>query len=109
MKIAIMRNITRTGLRATVAALGCLGLLASLLLCGCASQRQWTKKGLTQAAFDQDSARCRREAAKATYREPFAYASGQEQGLEQSVAREKSFERCMFARGYRLEEGPPSR
>jgi|GEM_PF-1313262 hypothetical protein len=103
MNNVMIRNRNRTGRRAIAAAVGCLVLL-SLFVCGCARQRQWTGKGITQAGFDQDAARCRREAAKVTYRDPFAYAAAQEQGLEHSVAQEKFFERCMVAKGYQLED-----
>ncbi|MCL2790214.1 MAG: hypothetical protein FWD79_06170 [Desulfobulbus sp.] len=105
----MMHSPIWTRVRAAVVVLGWLALLTPSILCGCAPQRQWARNGVTQTAFDQDAARCRRKAAKATYREPFAYASGQEQGLEQSVAQEKIFEQCMFAQGYRLEEKPSSR
>lgn len=83
--------------------------LSPLLAAGCASQRQWTKRGLTQAEFDRDAAACRREAAKANYHDPFAFAVGQEQGLENTVARERYFEQCMGAKGYRLESNATGR
>lgn len=82
--------------------LGLVALLAPLLVCGCAPQRQWTKPGLSQARFDQDAARCRKEAARATSLDPFSTEANQ--GLERSVAQEKRFEQCMFAKGYRLED-----
>lgn len=84
-------------------------LLSTLLAAGCASQRQWTKRGLTQAEFDRDAAVCRREATRANYQDPFAFAAGQEQGLENTVARERYFEQCMEAKGYRLESGASGR
>lgn len=84
-------------------------LLSALLAAGCAGQRQWTKRGLTQAEFDRDAAVCRREATKATYQDPFAVAAGQEQGLENTVARERYFEQCMGAKGYRLESDAAGR
>ena len=93
--------------RQTAAALIGLALLMPLILGGCARQRQWTRAGITQAAFDQDAARCRREAAKASHGDPFAAAAGQ--GLERAVAEERIFEQCMFARGYRLEGEPADR
>jgi hypothetical protein len=93
----------------TIIALGVLALLASLTLVGCAQQRQWTKRGLNLAEFDQDTARCKREAAKATYQDPYAYEAGQGQGLERTIAQEKVFEQCMFAKGYRLESSASGR
>lgn len=84
-------------------------LLSTLLAAGCASQRQWTKRGLTQAEFDRDAAACRKEATRATYQDPFAFAAGQEQGLENTVARERHFEQCMRAKGYRLESDTSGR
>ncbi|MCL1981035.1 MAG: hypothetical protein FWG62_08185 [Proteobacteria bacterium] len=107
MPYATMMNKGRP--RAMLAGLGCLVLLSPLILCGCASQRQWTKPGIVQTEFDRDAAACRREATRATYRDPFAYTSGQDQGLEYSAAQERLFEQCMFARGYRLEERPSGR
>lgn len=86
-------------------ALGVLALLSPLT--GCAPQRQWTKQGLNQTDFEQDTARCRREAAKATYLDPFSSEAGQGQGFERSVAQEKLFEQCMSAKGYRLERNTP--
>jgi len=86
-----------------------LTLLAPVVLVGCAQQRHWAKKGLNQAEFDQDAARCRREAARATYQDPFAYDAGQGQGLERSVAQEKHFEQCMFSKGYTLEGNAPGK
>jgi hypothetical protein len=80
-----------------------LGLLLLLApLAGCAQQRHWTKQGLDQAEFDQDAAQCRREAAKATYADPFSSGAGQ--GLERSVTQEKFFEQCMLSKGYRFDE-----
>jgi len=87
-----------------------LGVLALLWpLTGCAPQRQWTKQGLNQTDFEQDAARCRREAAKATYLDPFSFDAGQGQGFERTVAQEKLFEQCMFSKGYRLEGDAPGR
>jgi hypothetical protein len=93
----------RTVVQGTIIALGLVALLATLTITGCTQQRQWTKQGLNQAEFEQDAARCRRDAARATYQDPFAGDSGQ--GLERSVAQEKFFEQCMFSKGYRLESG----
>jgi hypothetical protein len=93
----------------TIIAVGFVALLAPLTLGGCAQQRQWAKKGLNQAEFDQDAARCKQEAAKATYQDPFAYDAGQGQGLERTVAQEKVFEQCMFSKGYRLESSASGR
>jgi hypothetical protein len=105
---AVMRkkdhDTIRTRCRA-VAALGCLALLLPLILCGCGQKRQWTKDGLSQAAFDQDAAHCRKEASRASYQTPFAKTSE----LEYSVAQERFFERCMLAKGYRLEKDPSRR
>ena len=70
---------------------------------GCAQQRQWVKPGLNQADFEQDAARCRKEADRANYQDPFAFDAGQGVGLERTVARERYFEQCMAAKGYRLE------
>ncbi|WP_319587295.1 hypothetical protein [uncultured Desulfobulbus sp.] len=91
----------------TIIALGVLALLAPLTLVGCAQQRQWAKRGLNQAEFDQDTARCKREAAKATYQDPYAYEAGQ--GLERTITQEKVFEQCMFSKGYRLESSASGR
>ncbi|MDR2551101.1 MAG: hypothetical protein LBD10_12970 [Desulfobulbus sp.] len=102
-------NRHRTGPRAMPAALGCLALLTPLILCGCAPQPQWTRPEITQTEFDRDAAACRREASRATYRDPFAYSSGLDQGLEHAVAQERFFEQCMFSRGYRQEERPAGR
>ena len=93
----------------TIITLGVLALLAPLTLVGCAQQRQWTKRGLNQAEFDQDTARCKREAAKATYQDPFAYEAGQGQGLERTMTQEKVFEQCMYSKGYRLESSASGR
>jgi hypothetical protein len=84
-------------------------LLPALLAAGCTTQRQWTKRGLTQPEFDRDAAACRKEAAKATYQDPFAFAAGQDQGLENTVARERRFEQCLEAKGYRLENSASGR
>jgi len=92
-----------------IVALGFVALLAPLAFVGCAPQQHWTKTGLNQAEFDQDAARCRREAAKATYPNPFAADGGQEHGLERSVAQHNLFEQCMFAKGYRLERPTPGK
>ncbi|WP_310599657.1 hypothetical protein [Desulfobulbus sp.] len=105
----MMTNRHRTGPRALFAALSCLALLTPLIFCGCTPQRQWTRPGITQTEFDRDAAACRREASRATYRDPFAYSSGQDQGLEYSVAQERFFEQCMSAKGYRQEEKPSGR
>lgn len=109
MKTTIMHNTIWTEGRATVLAWACLALLIFPMLCGCTPQRQWTRPGIAHAEFDRDAAACRREASRATYRDPFACASGQDQGLEYSVSQERVFEQCMFARGYRLEERPSGR
>lgn len=90
-------------------ALGFVALLAPLTILGCAQQRQWTKQGLNQAEFEQDAARCRRDAARATSLDPFAYGAGQEQGLERSVTQDRIFEQCMQSKGYRLESGESGR
>lgn len=97
----------RTVVQRTIIALGFVALLAPLTILGCAQQRQWTKQGLNQTEFEQDAARCRRDAARATYLDPFAGASGQD--LERSVAQEKFFEQCMFSKGYRLESSTPEK
>lgn len=102
-------NTIRSGASAPLALLACLVLLAAVLLGGCAQPRQWTKGGLSQAEFDRDAAGCRREAARAAYRDPFAAAAGQDQDLERSVAEERMFEQCMFAKGYRLEKSKSGR
>lgn len=91
----------------TIIALGYLALLA--FMTGCGPQRQWTKTGLNQADFDRDAAQCRRDARKATYQDPFANGAGQDQGLERSMAQNSLFEQCMFAKGYRLTDGPSER
>jgi hypothetical protein len=96
---------TRIAVQRTAIALGCLTLLA--FFAGCAQQRQWTKRGLNQAEFEQDAARCRREAARASYQDPFVSDAGQ--GLERSVAQEKFFEQCMFTKGYRLDSAASGR
>jgi len=88
-------------------ALGVLALLSPLT--GCAPQRQWTKQGLNQSDFEQDAARCRREAAKSTYLDPFSSDAGQGQGFERTVAQEKLFEQCMSSKGYRLESHTPGK
>ena len=93
----------------TIIALGVLALLVPLTLVGCAQQRQWSKKGLNQAEFNQDAARCKRETAKATYQDPFAYEAGQGQGLERTMTQEKVFEQCMYSKGYRLENSVSGR
>lgn len=95
--------------RRIVAGLGCLALLASLGMSGCAPRHQWVKPGLNQAEFEQDAAQCRKQAARATYQDPFAVASGQDQGLERTMAQERLFERCMINKGYRIEGGPSGR
>ena len=102
-------NWGRDLVQKTIIALGVLAFLAPLTLVGCAQQRQWAKRGLNQAEFDQDAARCKREAAKATYQDPFAYEAGHGQGLERTVTQEKVFEQCMFSKGYRLESSPSGR
>ena len=90
-------------LRCTLLAL--TGLIAVTVgLSSCGSQRQWVKPGLTQADFDQDAARCRKEADKAHFQDPFAFDAGQTMGLERPVTQERFFEQCMTAKGYRLEE-----
>lgn len=100
----------RTVAEKSLLILGYLALLAPLSLAGCAQQRQWThQQGLHQATFDQDAAQCRREAAKATYRDPFGNGAGQGQNLEHSVAQEKLFEQCMFSKGYRLKSNAPKK
>ena len=78
-------------------------------LTGCGTQRQWVKPGLNQADFEQDAARCRKEAARANYQDPFAFDAGQTMGLERPVAQERFFEQCMTAKGYRLKEGASER
>jgi len=98
-----------TGERAAIVVLGCLALLIVPMLGGCAPQRQWSRPGIVQTEFDRDAAACRRQASRATYRDPFAFASGRDQGLEHAVAQEKVFEQCMFEKGYRLEERPAGR
>jgi hypothetical protein len=70
------------GPRAAIVALCSLVLLTSLALTGCAPQRQWTKRGLSQSEFDQDIARCRKESARATYLDPYAFDAGQGVGFE---------------------------
>ncbi len=90
---------------------GSHGILMALVLLavmvvgcgGCAQQRQWVKPGLNQGDFEQDAARCRKEADRANYQDPFAFDAGQGLGLERTVARERYFEQCMAAKGYRLE------
>ena len=89
--------------------LGCLAMAAFLGMAGCASQHRWVKPGLTQAAFEQDAAQCRRQAARATYQDPFAVSAGHNQGLERAVAEERQFERCMINKGYKIEGGPSGR
>jgi hypothetical protein len=84
---------------------GFLALLAPLILGGCAQPQHWTKKGLNQTEFDQDAARCRREASQATYPDPYGHDAGQ--SLERSVGQEKFFEQCLAAKGYRLERSEP--
>lgn len=96
------------GGRSTLMALAFLTVVA-VGLSGCAPQRQWVKPGLNQADFEQDAAQCRKEATRATYQDPFAFDAGQGVGLERSVARERFFEQCMAAKGYRLEEGGSGR
>ncbi|ADW19354.1 hypothetical protein Despr_3226 [Desulfobulbus propionicus DSM 2032] len=93
-------NGNRTIVQAIILALGLV------TLAGCAPQRQWSKPGLNQADFDRDAARCRREAAVSTQRDPFAPDAGH--GLERANVQEKLFEQCMTARGYRLVEGEES-
>jgi hypothetical protein len=73
------------------------------------AQQQWNKPGLNQSEFDRDTARCRREAASATYLDPFAHDLGIGQDFDRSAAQQKRFEQCMFAKGYRLEGRPPAK
>ncbi|QQG65063.1 hypothetical protein [Desulfobulbus oligotrophicus] len=76
---------------------------------GCARQQQWFKPGLNQHEFEQDAAHCRKQAAKSTYQSPFAFNAGEMDGLEQSMVRERFFERCMTAKGYRLQREPSTK
>ena len=104
-----MKRLSMKSVQAAVplllVAVGVLTLLSPLT--GCAPQRQWTKQGLNQTDFEQDAARCRREAARATYLDPFSSDAGQ--GFERTVAQEKLFEQCMFSKGYRLEGDTPGK
>jgi hypothetical protein len=80
-------------------------LIASLsagILAGCAHQQVWTKRGLNQNDFDRDLARCEREASSATQIVHYAYATGLEQGLDRSMARENLIKKCMRSKGYTL-------
>lgn len=106
MKRLSMKRV-QAAVQLLLVALGVLALLSPLT--GCAPQRQWTKQGLSQTDFEQDAARCRREAAKATYLDPFSSDAGQGQGFERTVAQEKLFEQCMSSKGYRLESHTPGK
>ncbi|NLX17829.1 MAG: hypothetical protein GXY53_00900 [Desulfobulbus sp.] len=70
---------------------------------GCGQKQQWFKPGINQHTFEKDAAYCRKQAARSTYQDPFAFADGEMRGLEQSAVRERIFEHCMTARGYRLQ------
>ncbi len=74
-----------------------------VFLHGCAQERVWAKKGLNQNEFDQDLARCDREAASSTQIVGYAYSTDLERGLERSMAKENLIKKCMYSKGYTLE------
>ena len=78
-------------------------ICSAVFLCGCAQERVWAKKGLNQNEFDQDLARCNREAASSTQIVGYAYGTDLERGLERSMAKEKLIKKCMYSKGYALE------
>lgn len=76
---------------------------STAFLYGCAQERVWTKKGLNQNEFDQDLARCDRDAASSTQIVGYAYSSDLERGLERSITKENLIKKCMYSKGYTFE------
>lgn len=73
-------------------------LIAAVALAGCAKPNVWTKSGMNQERFDQDFAKCRREASMSTQT---LHADG-DTGLERSFMQDSIVKKCMYAKGYEL-------
>ena len=76
---------------------------SAVIVGGCAQERVWAKKGLNQNEFDQDLARCGREAASSTQIVGYAYSTDLERGLERSITKENLIKKFMYSKGYALE------
>ena len=73
-------------------------LLVAVAFAGCAKPNVWTKSGMNQERFDQDFAKCQREASMSTQT---LHADG-DTGLERSVMQDNIVKKCMYAKGYEL-------
>ena len=79
-------------------------MIVVVAFAGCAKQRTWTKKGLQQEEFDKDFAKCTREASSSTQVTNYANSMGLENGLERDIQGDESVKKCMFSKGYKLED-----
>ena len=80
-----------------------LTIFPAVFFGGCAKERVWTKNGLHQNEFDRDLARCEREAASSTQIVDYAYSTDLERGLDRSMTKDKIVKKCMYSKGYTLE------
>lgn len=78
-------------------------ICSATLFGGCAKQKVWIKNGLNQDEFDRDRARCDREASSATQIIDYAYSTDLERGLDRSMAKDNLIKKCMYSKGYKLE------
>ncbi len=71
---------------------------------GCARQKHWTKKELNQEEFDRDIAKCNRESSSSTHIVDYAYSTDLERGLDRSMTNDNLMKKCMYSKGYKLED-----
>lgn len=80
-----------------------LAICSATFFGGCAKQKVWMKNGLNQEEFDGDRARCEREASSATQIIDYANSTDLERGLDRSMAKDNLIKKCMYSKGYKLE------
>ena len=74
-------------------------LLATLILCGCATPRVWNKPGATQSDFASDSYSCEKDSRQSGY-----FGTG----IAGALNMQSFFDKCMVAHGWSLSsaQGP---
>ena len=70
-------------------------VVVAVAFAGCAKPNVWTKSGMNQERFDQDFAKCQREASLSTQT---LHLDG-DTGLERSFMQENIVKKCMYAKG----------
>lgn len=75
-------------------------VVVAVAFAGCAKPNVWTKSGMNQERFDQDFAKCQREASLSTQTLHF----DGDTGLERSFMQENIVKKCMYAKGYELKQ-----